>query len=174
MGAFQIWIETGAPFRRQTEQKVQRIYDDVIQRLLGAAQEQYHIPLDAIGGEKRPGEPPVRRGATTVLKKLEDAQVFRKLQELGDPEFTQKAGETQLWLQRMGNDQQIGPKASVVDLLKHLFGDDAIETYGKGKFRNLPTPQPAVPQQQTPAPAPAPVQQAPQQPAPNQQMPLQV
>lgn len=178
MKTFRAWFnetvllsETALP--RVKQQEVQRIYDTVTKLLLGAAKEQLHVPLSDISDDEgADGQPPQNKGPKVALQKLSDAQVFTKLQQLGDPDMAHRANDAMNWLQKIASDQTIGPQDTVGGLLDKMFGPDSARTYGQHKWKVAPktptqTPQDSgaqptdatsVPmaQQLGPAPAPAP------------------
>lgn len=180
MSRFRLWFEQDLKLRREQQQQVQKIYDNVVQALVGSAPDNaYTTPISDIQDRNtQPGQPP-EKGARLVLKKLESTHIFDKLRQLQIPQLERQATQTQMWLQHIGDPERAtGPKNSVGDLLNRLFGPNATEVYGQHKWQLSPKPdtsntptQPASPQA---TPPPPPDQQSPmsQQPPPMpQQMP---
>lgn len=170
MKPFRIWIEQS--LRRDSQEKVQKIYDMTVKQLLGSAKDQYHLALSDIEDDAAEhGQPPAKKGAMAVLDKLNGIQVFNRLQSLGDTNLARQAQETQTWLSTVANDQKIGSKGTVGELLNRLFGKDATETYGKRTWQSQATapqnndlvPQ-QPPQNSPPAPEMPPEPQTQQQP----------
>jgi hypothetical protein len=168
----QVLLEDDQPLRKQQQEQVGKLYQQVVQLLLGGAKNQTNLSLSDIEDDSSgPGSPPVKKGAQVVLAKLEKAQVFNRIDSLQIPSLTQRAHDVQNYLQKIANDQQVGPKDTVGELLNKLFGDNAVELYGKGLWKASPganqqppednqTPPdnattPPVSQDQPPPPAPA-------------------
>lgn len=166
MKPFKIWIEHS--LRRDTQTKVQRIYDMTVKQLLGSARDQYHLALSDIEDDAaEQGRPPTKKGAMAVLDKLNGAQIFNRLQALGDTNLSRQAQETQTWLSTVANDQRIGSKGTVGELLNRLFGKDATETYGKRTWQSQATAPQQPPQNNAPPPEqeqPPPMEPQPQTP----------
>lgn len=160
MKPFRIWIEH--QLQRDQQANVQKIYDMTIKQLLGSARDQLHLSLSDIEGEAQPGKPPGKKGPMVVLDKLNGAQIFDRLQGMGNVDLTRRAQETQTWLSQAANDQRVGPKDTVGELLNRLFGKDATEVYGNRTWQATAQTQPQVPQNNAPVPQ--------QPPTPNQQL----
>lgn len=175
MGSFKFWLE--ANLRREQQQQVQTLYDLVVKTLLGSASGQTQLSLGDIKDDAGANQPPNPKGSSAALKKLDQAQVFQKLQALNIPDLSTRAHDTQIWLQQIS--KNMSPTATVGGLLNRLFGPDATETYGKHKWTAKPEaptqpPQNPVPNQnqQMPQPQETPPempQQMPPQPNPNNQ-----
>jgi hypothetical protein len=142
---FKSWMESvileqEKPLRREQQQQVEKIYNQVIQLLLGGAKDQTHLSLSEIEDDSSTSErPPSPKGAMVVLKKLEKNQIFNQIDKLQIPSLTQRSHEVQTYLQKIANDQKVGPKDTVGGLLNKLFGDNAVELYGKGRWKSAPT-----------------------------------
>lgn len=163
MRHFRIWLEED--MQRQQQQQIQKLYDLTVQQLLGSARDQTHLNLSDIRDDDNSDGPPTNKGAMVAFKKLQKAHVFDRLKNLGNPKLAARAAETENYLQKVSNDQVVGPKDTVGQLLNRLFGDDAVDNYGKRDWKTSPnfsqskpkedlSPQQATPNmpQQTPMP----------------------
>jgi hypothetical protein len=131
---------------RANQQVVQRLYDATTKLLLGAAKDQLNVPLSDIEDDTgSDGKPPTNKGPKVALEKLSNAQIFQKLQAIGDPELAARANQAQNWLQKIANDQTVGPKDTVGGLLDQMFGHGSAQTYGNHTWKSTastPTQQP--------------------------------
>ncbi len=149
MKTFKIWLEHA--FTRDQNTKIQQIYDIAIKLLLGSARDQTHLSLSDIEDDSaESGKPPTQKGAMVALKKLNSAQVFQKIEKIGDVDLTQRSQEVQKWLTKVAQDQNVGPKDTVGELMNRLFGSDAIETYGKHTWQSKAQVEPQSPKNNFP------------------------
>ncbi len=141
MGTFKTWLleENDQPLRRDEREKVASLYDQVVRLLLGGAKDQTHLSLSDISDDApERGQPPKTRGPSVVLEKLQKSGLFDKIAKLGNPQLVRRSEEVQRYLQQVGTDQKVGPSDTVGQLLNKLFGDDAVEMYGKGLYKTQP------------------------------------
>jgi hypothetical protein len=141
-------FQQNQPKRREVQAKIQRLYDQAVKLLLGAAKDQTHLNLtDIVDDDAGPGSPPQGKGANVVLKKLQP--VFQGMKALGDPSLATKADQTMQYLSKVGNDQKVGPKDTVGQLLQRMFGKDALNTYGEKRWKIAAKVEPQEPTQDT-------------------------
>jgi hypothetical protein len=140
------------PKRREVQAKIQRLYDQTVKLLLGAAKDQTHLNLTDITDDDDvgPDSPPQGKGANVVLKKLQP--VFQGMKALGDPSLGTQADQTMQYLSKVGNDQKVGPKDTVGQLLQRMFGKDALDEYGEKRWKLAAKVEPQEPTQDTSAP----------------------
>lgn len=139
------------PKRREVQVKIQRLYDQAIKLLLGSAKDQTHLNLSDISDDDAgPGSPPQGKGPNVVMKKLQS--VFQGMKALGDPDLGTQADQTMQYLSKVGNDQKVGPKDTVGQLLQRMFGQDALQTYGERQWKSAAKVEPQEPTQDTSAP----------------------
>jgi hypothetical protein len=139
------------PKRREVQAKIQRLYDQTVKLLLGAAKDQTHLNLSDIADDDAgPDSPPQGKGPNVVLKKLQP--VFQGMKALGDPALGTQADQTMQYLSKVGNDQKVGPKDTVGQLLQRMFGKDALDTYGEKRWKVAAKVEPQQPTQDTNAP----------------------
>lgn len=173
MGSFKLWMEEN--LRREQQAEVQRIYDLAVKTLLGAAKDQTQLSLSDIEDDGSAGKPPSGKGPQVVFNKLNHAQVFQKLKALGNADLATRADKAQQYLNSSGNSGQVGPKKTVGQLLMMMFGDDALDTYGRHKWKISTPSQPQAPENQAQAGqnalAPPMAQQAPTAPQSQAQPP---
>lgn len=158
MSVFKNWLlmkqlieQEEQPKRRETQVKIQRLYDQAVKLLLGAAKDQTHLNLSDISdNDSGPDSPPQGKGANVVMKKLQP--VFQGMKALGDPSLGTQADQTMQYLSKVGNDQKVGPKDTVGQLLQRMFGKDALQTYGDRQWKNTAQVEPQQPTQDTSAP----------------------
>jgi hypothetical protein len=180
MSVFKNWLlmkqlieQDEQPKRRETQVKIQRLYDQAVKLLLGAAKDQTHLNLSDISdNDAGPDSPPQGKGANVVMKKLQP--VFQGMKALGDPSLGTQADQAMQYLSTVGNDQKVGPKDTVGQLLQRMFGKDALQTYGDRQWKHTAQSEPQPPTQDTSAPqdatAPPPDQGAVPAADPNAQM----
>lgn len=145
MKTFNLWLEE--ILQRNQQEQIQKIYDLTVKQLLGAAKDQYHISLNDIEADASAGSPPQQNGAIVVLDKLNRGQIFNRIQSLGDTKLARQAQDTQSWLTQVANKQNVGSQGTVGELLNRLFGDNALDIYGKrqwelGASKKAPHPPP--------------------------------
>jgi hypothetical protein len=131
---FKIWLEQN--LRRDQQSEVQKIYDLALQTLLGGAKDQTQLSLSDISDDS--GKSGSSKGPMVVFNKLNKAQVFEKLKALGNPDLQTRADQAQQYLQSSANTQKVGPNKTVGQLMMMLFGDDALNTYGKHQWKSAP------------------------------------
>jgi hypothetical protein len=133
MGIFQLWVENVK--NRGIQEKVQHLYDLVVQSLLGAARDQIQVPLQNIkDSSPTMNKPPQQNGGNVVLKKLTDVGIFQQLQGLGDNDLTYRASQVQNWLQSLPPNNTV----TVGELLTRLFGENALDMYGDRQWQQMP------------------------------------
>lgn len=158
MSVFKNWLlmkqlieQDEQPKRRDTQVKIQRLYDQAVKLLLGAASDQTHLNLsDITDNDAGPDSPPQGKGANVVMKKLQP--VFQGMKALGDPSLGTQADQAMQYLSKVGNDQKVGPKDTVGQLLQRMFGKDALQTYGERQWKHMAQVEPKQPTQDTAAP----------------------
>ena len=171
MRTFKTWLTEHTLTRDQNSQ-IQKLYDSIIRLLLGSARDQTHLSLSDIEDDSAAnGKPPTQKGAMVALNKLNSAQIFQKIEQMGDMELTRKAHETQNWLNKVAQDQNVGPKDTVGELMNRLFGAGAVETYGDRTWVGKAQVQPQVPRNNNPPQQMQPPQD-PNQAAPQPQQPV--
>lgn len=146
---FKTWIllEQDKPLRKEQQERVEKLYQDVFKALqLAGDTTQTQKSLSDIQDNNVGPDSPPRKGPMVVLKKLEQAQIFNRIEQLQIPSLTQRAHDVQNYLQKIANDQQIGPADTLGQLLNKLFGDNAVELYGKGLWKTSPGPNQQAPE----------------------------
>lgn len=93
-------------------------------------------------GQRNPmrGKESVFKGKQAVGKRLENGQIFSRLQSMNDPELKQSVEITRKWLDTQDNKGQ-GSNASttVSNLLKMLFGDKYFQQFIDSDFPQVDT-----------------------------------
>jgi hypothetical protein len=146
---FKTWYilsEAEQPLRKQQQAEVEKLYQNVLKALsLGGAKNITNMSLsDVVDDDSGPDSPPIKKGAMVVKSKLEKSGVFNQMMKM--PTLMQRAGDVQNYLQKIANDQQVGPKDTLGELLNKMFGPNAVELYGKGLWKTAPSPTPHAPQ----------------------------
>lgn len=77
-----------------------------------------------LGQRDQSNKPSVFKGKQAVSKRLENAQIFSRLERISDPELRQTVEQTRRWLDsRDDKGQGANGSTTVSNLLKMLFGD---------------------------------------------------
>lgn len=117
----------------------------------------------------------VFKGKQAVRKRLENGQIFSRLDSVNDPEIKKQIEDTRRWLDTKNSDNSANASTTISTLLQKLFGQETFEKFIDADFPKIDTAkaqvQPVAPKQNsnTPAESPAPSnpgQQPPMQPGP--------
>lgn len=179
MKSFKIWFET-ATTDKDENKELKDIWSDTFDALgisgfsdEKAAQESLsNITFNSRGEQNQNS---TFKGKLAALKRLENKQIFNRLENLSSPEIKKNVEETRKWLGQRDPGHAANASTTVSSLLEKLFGK---ETFGKFIDSDFPVkdsgsepkakvpPQPPKQDVSTPQPTPDNQAQPPMQPGP--------
>lgn len=160
---FKIWFEN---MQSDKDQKVQQLWADTFRALGVDGPKQIdaaHMSLsnftfghnNAGNGE---GGKATFKGKKAVLKRLENSDIFNRLQALGDPQLKKQVEDVRKWLGTEEPGQSANASTTVGKLLERLFGGDIFNQLIDPDFPKVDKAkaqvEPQPPKQGTDGPAP--------------------
>lgn len=134
MGRFKIWCESHLDTMK--DDQIRQVWQDTFKALgidgLGNKIDAAHTSLGSISfghsarADKRGN---TFHGKQAVQKRLENGQIFKRLEELNDPKLRQTIQATKRWLDTKDDGHGANGNTTVGTLLKTLFGDDTFYKY---------------------------------------------
>lgn len=125
MSRFKFWLES---LESQRNQELQRIWADTFTSLgLGGLSDedaaQQSLSKVTFGGRNpTTSQTSVFKGKQAVRKRLENGQIFARLEKTGDPELRKAVEDTRRWLDTDGAEHAANASTTVSNLLQKLFG----------------------------------------------------
>lgn len=175
---FKTWLETAQTDKRENEE-LQRIWADTFKALgIGGLSDEdaAQQSLSKITFNSRSGESPnsTFKGKQAVSKRLENGQIFNRLEKLNSPEIKKNIEDARKWLDTRDPGHAANASTTVSTLLQKLFGQENFQRLIDADFPKIDTVKAKVPAQPpkqdvTGPEAPAPDnqgQQPPMQPGP--------
>jgi len=123
MGNFRNWFEA---LESDKDKQIQGVWADTFKALgVGGLSDEdaAHQSLSKITyGARRPSDSGMStfKGKRATYKRLENGQIFNRLQQIGDPELNKNIEDTKAWLGQ--NDVKDNGDTTISTLLQKLFG----------------------------------------------------
>jgi hypothetical protein len=170
MVKFKIWLENS---EKDKVKELKSIWADTF-RALGieglSDEDASQQSLSKITFNQRNTEKPNNffRGKQATRKRLDNGQIFSRLEGLNDPEMKKNIEDTRRWLDTKNQEQTANASTTVSLLLQKLFGKEIFEKFIDADFPKVDDTKPA-PKTETMPPKQNPVQQNQQQNSPESQ-----
>lgn len=167
---FSNWFESE---NRDSEIELKRIWDDTFKALgvdgNGSDADKIVLSLSNVEFDRRSSGSPYK-GRIAVMKRLDDGQIFDRLNKLNDPKVSQQVANTQQWI---NSDSSSNGSTTIGTLMQKLFGDNfdrLIDSKLPSMEKTLEKPDPQNPEPNSSTDMANLQQKAPQMP-PDQQSP---
>lgn len=124
MGRFRFWLENDDS---QKMKELQSIWSDTFKALgVGGLSDedaaQQSLSKITFGSRRGGDESSVFKGKRAVGKRLENGQIFSRLERLNDPELRKAIEDTRRWLDSTDGDKTANASTTISNLLQRMFG----------------------------------------------------
>lgn len=177
MGTFRLWLES---LQTEKEKQLRAIWADAFKALGvgGLADEdaaQQSLSKITYGQRGTGTQVSNFKGKQAVRKRLENSQIFARLEKLGDPELRKAVEETRRWLDHHEPGNEANASTTVSVLLQKLFGQENFNRFIDSDVPRADTAkaqvQPMPPKQDGASQSPD-LSQGPENPEPEQPVPM--
>lgn len=171
MMRFRQWINEN--FQSEKNSDIQKIWTDTFNALgIGGLSDedaaQQSLSKITYNSRNSDNDSSTFKGKQAVRKRLENGQIFSRLEKIGDPEIEKNLENVKRWLDSNDGKNTTNSSTTVSGLLQKLFGQKNYENFIDSKFPKADQAQAKV---QPMPPKPDMGQNTPNNPPPDQNMP---
>jgi hypothetical protein len=167
MISFKTWLENAEIIDVKEQKELQSIWADTFKALgIGGLSDEdaAQQSLSKITFNQRSGETQnnVFKGKRAASKRLENGQIFNRLEKLNDPDIKNNIEDVRKWLDTTDSEHAANASTTVSTLLQKLFGQETFQQFIDSDFPKFDSakaempPQPPKQDTGVPPEAPAP------------------